>query len=93
MGDHHEVDLLGEPPQGVGDELEIQVIARDNEGREVTAKFRLFVKVRAIQQGRESFSTQIRWAAHSAGPLVDLVRGPAVPDERPAAKLQPRPRA
>jgi hypothetical protein len=81
------------PPPGASDELEIQVIARDSEGREVTAKFRLFVKVRAIQQGRESFSTQIRWAAHNAGPLVDLVRGPALPDERPAAKLQPRPRA
>ena len=61
------------PPVGFTGEFEVQVIARDSEGREVTAKFKLFVKPQPITQGRESFSEQIRWAARREGPMAGLL--------------------
>jgi hypothetical protein len=70
----------------------VMVIARDNEGREVTAKFRLFVKAQPEQQGREGLTTQIRLAARHASPLAELSRGASGPDDRTASRLVSRPR-
>jgi hypothetical protein len=54
------------PPAGFTGELEIKVIARDNEGREAEAKFKLNVAPKVQKVGRESFSEKLKLAGHKA---------------------------
>ena len=75
------------PPTGFSDELQIQVIARDGEGREASSMFRFFVgEKKASTSGRDSLSDQIRVATKRSSPWLEMVR----PHERnlPADKLQ-----
>ena len=50
------------PPAGYTGELEVKVIARDNEGREAEAKFKLNVAPKVMKVGRESLSEKLKLA-------------------------------
>jgi hypothetical protein len=64
------------PPKGFKGKLDVKVVARDDEGREVTAMFQLFVgdqtttPVDARTQGRLSFSEKLRFANKRSAYLV-----------------------
>jgi hypothetical protein len=66
-----------DPPTGFNDELQIKVIARDNEGREAVSLFKFHVgegKVKAKVSGRSSLSEQIAGAGRRSMPWLDQVR-------------------
>jgi hypothetical protein len=66
---------LNPPPDFTG-EMEVKVIARDNEGREAATVFRLFVgEDKAKLPSRSSLSEQIRLAGKRSSPFAALVRG------------------
>ena len=66
------------PPKGFKGKLDVKVVARDDEGREVTAMFQLFVSepstapVDGRPQGRNSFSEQLRFASKRSAYLVKV---------------------
>jgi hypothetical protein len=63
------------PPQGFKNELQIKVIARDNDGREVSTMFKLNVgRDKVSMHSRSSLSEQILLAAKRSTPWLDLVR-------------------
>ena len=63
-------------PKGFKGKLDVKVVARDDDGREVTAMFQLFVGEQTSSpldgrpQGRNSFSEKLRLANHRAAYLV-----------------------
>jgi hypothetical protein len=66
---------LNPPPDFTG-EMEVKVIARDNEGREAATVFRLFVgEDKAKLPARSSLSEQLRLAGKRSSPFAALVRG------------------
>ncbi len=79
------------PPAGFNEELQIKVMARDGEGREATAIFKLTVgegKPKVV--GRTGLTEQIMLAAKRSSPWLDSLRpqdGKGVPDKAPADKL------
>lgn len=63
-----------DPPDGLNDEMQIQVIARDNEGREAVSIFKFTVGVgkdKAKVSSRSSLSEQIFLAAKRSTPWLD----------------------
>lgn len=63
------------PPPDFSGEMEVKVIARDNEGREAATVFRLFVgEGKAKLPARSSLSEQIRLAGKRVSPYAELVR-------------------
>jgi hypothetical protein len=63
-------------PKGFKGKVDVKVVARDDEGREVTAMFQLFVgeqnstPLNGRPQGRNSFSEKLRFANHRSAYLV-----------------------
>ena len=63
-------------PKGFKGKVDVKVVARDDEGREVTALFQLFVgeqtntPLNDRPQGRNSFSDKLRFANHRSAYLV-----------------------
>ena len=63
-------------PKGFKGKVDVKVVARDDEGREVTAMFQLFVgeqtstPLNERPQGRNSFSEKLRFANHRSAYLV-----------------------
>ena len=75
------------PPADFRGELEIQVSARDAEGREATANFRFFIgDGKPAPQGRNSLSEQIRLAAKRPNLWLDIT------DKQPKIKTFPNAR-
>ena len=76
------------PPKGFKGKLDVKVVARDDEGREVTAMFQLFVSdpstapVDGRPQGRNSFSEQLRFVSKRSAYLVKVAE--AGPHKQPA---------
>ena len=83
------------PPQGFDEELQIKVMARDSEGREATAIFKLTVgEGKPKPQGRIGLTDQIMAAAKRSSPLLDALRPQGVkpaPDKATADRLQAAP--
>ncbi|MEI8168094.1 MAG: tandem-95 repeat protein, partial [Rhodoferax sp.] len=81
-----------DPPAGFNEELQIKVIARDNEGREATSLFKFSVgKGKASTSSRSSLSEQIRLASTRSTPWLDLVQAKsnkADADKLPVTRLQ-----
>jgi hypothetical protein len=64
-----------DPPPGFNEELQVKVIARDNEGREASSIFKFSVgKGKVNLQNRSSLSEQIRLAAKRSAPWLDRVQ-------------------
>jgi hypothetical protein len=64
------------PPPDFSGEMEVKVIARDNEGREAATVFRLFIgEDKAKLPARSSLSEQLRLAGKRSSPFAALVRG------------------
>ena len=63
-------------PKGFKGKVDVKVVARDDEGREVTAMFQLFVgeqtnsPLNGRPQGRQSLSEKLRFANHGSAYLV-----------------------
>ena len=63
-------------PKDFKGKVDVKVVARDDEGREVTALFQLFVgeqtstPLNGRPQGRNSFSEKLRFANHRSAYLV-----------------------
>ena len=85
------------PPEGFDEELQIKVMARDSEGREATAIFKLTVgEGKPKSQGRTGLTDQIMAAAKRSSPWLDALRPQGVkaaPDKLPADRLQAAPAA
>lgn len=83
------------PPAGFDEELQIKVLARDSEGREATAIFKLTVgEGKPKPLGRMGLSEQIMLAAKRSSPWVDGLRpqeGKSAPDKTPADRLKAAP--
>ncbi len=79
------------PPPGFTGRLDVKVAARDDEGREAVAIFRMFVGEQAAPapppgpQSRDSFSEKLKVASKRP---VTLIR---ISDAEPAAKPRPAP--
>jgi hypothetical protein len=71
--------LSGDVPKGLVSELRVKLIARDMEGREATALFRINVGTVKGTNGKTGLSEQLRRSGM-----------PAARDGRPAAPVQPR---
>jgi large repetitive protein len=84
------------PPQGFDEELQIKVTARDSEGREAAAIFKLTVgEGKPKPQGRISLSEQIILAANRSSSWLEALRSQSdkslsgKPQVAPAAVRQP----
>ena len=62
------------PPKGFKGKLDLKVIARDDDGREATALFQLFVgeQEKVSPQSRESFSEKLRMAGKRSITLIRI---------------------
>ena len=83
--------------EGFDEELQIKVMARDSEGREATAIFKLTVgEGKPKPLGRTGLTDQIMAAAKRSSPWLDALRSQDVkpaPDKAPADRLQAAPAA
>ena len=83
------------PPVGFDEELQIKVLARDSEGREVTAIFKLTVgEGKPKPLGRTGLSEQIMLAAKRSSPWLDAWRpqdGKPALDKMQADRLKAAP--
>jgi len=74
------------PPPDFSGEMEVKVIARDNEGREAATVFRLFIgEDKGKLPARSSLSDQIRLAGKRSSPLATLMRSQEPQEQRQQA--------
>ncbi|MBU3654665.1 MAG: hypothetical protein FGM44_16435 [Limnohabitans sp.] len=80
------------PPANFKGRVELKVIARDEDGREATSVFRLFVGEESPApqrpQSRNSLTDKIRLAAKRPAALTPVTLKPIAPQERPAPVVE-----
>jgi hypothetical protein len=81
------------PPPNFKGKVELKVIARDDDGREATSIFRLFVgddePAQPKPQSRNSLSDKIRLAAKRPGLLIPVPIQSPEPADRPVPSMDP----
>lgn len=80
------------PPKGFKGKLDLKVIARDDDGREATAIFQMFIGEQSAEQtpansvqGRSSFSEKLRLAGKRPVTLVRVSDAVPIPAARESA--------
>ena len=75
-------------PAGFSGVLEIRVTARDQQGQEASAVFKLYIGTQK-PAGRAGLSEQIRMSAQRIAPFADLARSAAVAEKAAASRPLP----